>query len=172
MRKTSVIVMFILLIAFGSMLMAANTLLTPMEDDFKMAKELAGVLRNRDMLAPDTKVFARTSRGAANPIRLSRDKETQGAVVEVHPAMDVLTKRNRLRRMAGTIAREVEGLIGSAKLDWLELAIYVADKETHRVLMLRDAEGAWQAPVPPLPEVYVPEAEFVDAPEGGAEGPK
>ncbi len=156
MRKSSVVVLFVLLIAFSAMLMAANTLLGPMERDLRVGKELAAALTVRRLIEPDSKVFTRSSRGGANEIRLNRDKDTSGVVVEVEPTREVLTKRGGLRAMALAIATEVQQLVSATRLDWLELAIIVGGDETFRVLMSLDGRGRWSTPEPALPEQYAP----------------
>ena len=97
MRKSTSIVMAILLVGFGSMMMAANVALKPLQRYARIGTDLTSAFQNLDLVQPDSKVFvvAREFLGHPRMLALRRQArelaivDTLAPIGEIHRALQV-----------------------------------------------------------------------------------
>ncbi len=166
MRKSTWVMIGIMVAAMSAMMFAANTMLGPRVRDAEVSTLLTRYFQARGDLRPGTKVSA--LRAAAKPTRLA--KSGQGVVVECRPSEAVLAGDGRLAALATAIARLTLEEMG-APTRWVELRFLLGapnparEPEPLRTLVALDDQGALADPAPPLPRTW---PETAATPLGGA----
>ena len=150
-RRSSVVILIILMVAFGGIMAAGGTALRPLAQDADASKVLTRQLLARGDIPEGTKV--RLSRLPGSEKRLA--PEGRGVVVQLTPSSQVLERRGGLRMLALRAATEALGRFPGQPLDWVEIdfAILRADGTTESLRTLLDAgsgEGVGD-PQPKLP---------------------
>lgn len=158
MSKPAMIIVVILMVAFGSVLLAADFAMGPIREDLAFARELIEALDARGWLTddkpkPDDRVRVRTIVGGG--ARRLAQQEQLGIIVEVRPSLETLAAPKRLRHLAQVIAAGIDA-DGRSKLHWIELAILRGDRELLRTLIERDPQGGWRSPDPAIPATWTP----------------
>lgn len=159
MRKSTMMIMVILLVGFGGMLLAADMfVLGPAKKDLAVAKEIQGRLgeRAKDWIVRESRVKVRTMKGTGE--RLAQDG-SWGVAVQVEPTEKVLTTPARAQYMAALIAGVVrEKGTKDKPISWVEVIFRVGEVNLHAALLRWDAKAnAWEAPDPPIPDFWAPE---------------
>jgi hypothetical protein len=155
-RKSSAIMMAIVLLGIGGMLLAANTALRPLAQDAEVAQVLTRWLKSRGDLAPDSRVKARRVR--ASDKRLAT--KGKGILLELRPSADVLKREGGLRGLARTVGRAAVREMGTVRLDWIELVLRTGPGEDGASLVTLvpvEEGGEVGEPVPPLPASAPPQ---------------
>jgi hypothetical protein len=155
LRKSTLLIMSIMLLAFGGMLVAANGVLGPMAKDAQVAHEVTKILEERGDLAEGAHV--RAIRRPAGPKRLA--KEGTGLVLQLPPSETVLHKKGELNALAMRAAREALLRHPARNLKWVEVMVLLPgekeDAEPHlRTLVAIGPGERLLKPDPPLPEVW------------------
>lgn len=170
MRKSSMLIMIILMVVFGGFLLAADVLvLGPAKKDLAVAKELQGILgeRGRDWIVRDSRIRLRTMK-ATGEERLATDG-SWGVVAQVEPKLTTLTEKSRAQYMAVMIADTIREKGQTDRgIAWVELIYSVGEqKYWFRTLLRRDDQDEqWLAADPAIPPFWEPEdiPEFTPAP--------
>jgi len=144
-RKSTAIVMAILLCAMGAMLVAADMALGPLARDAGVAKELTALFQHREELAPGTKI--QVVRVQATEKRLAT--KGWGLVVRAVPAAPFGVRPARLALFARRLASESAEQYRGERIDWIELELEMAEK-TLRTLIRRTPSGELGPLDPPL----------------------
>lgn len=156
MRKSTAMVLTIMMVAFGAMFAAAGSALKPLAADADVSKELTRFLHHRGDLATETRV--RAFRLPASEERLA--DEGRGLVIRIVPNEAVRTRRNGLRMLAQRVAQEGLALYPNAKLSWVEVVFRLSeeaadtDEGTLRTLLPVGPEGRIGKPEPQLPMTH------------------
>ena len=170
MRRSSVVILSIMLVAFGAMFAAAGSALGPLAEDAKASKLLTRLLEARGDLVAGTRV--RLSRLPGSETRLAPDG--RGLVVRLNPSPQVLERRGGLRLLALRVARESLSRFSGHRVDWIEVAFEIAGPRggTETILTLLDAgDGTLTGdPTPPLPNRYPPKPKPEAGPAAPAKG--
>jgi hypothetical protein len=162
-RKSTVILLVLMLAGFGGMLLAAQGVLQPMAKDAELARELTALLGSRGDIAEGTHV--RAVRAAGGERRLA--KEGTGLLVDLSPSRAVMETRRALEASALRIAREALMRHAAQNLKWVEVVFFVEgreDGERLRTLVAVGPGGALLGPQPALPERYPPPSAVPSAP--------
>ena len=152
MRKSTSIVMAIIVLGFGGMMVAANVALKPLQRYARLGREATDVLSQLQMIEPDSKVFVLGQAGGKK--RLASDG--WGLLIEVEPSRAVRTRKGRLERLAFKSIAEVSALYHRQKgkdIDWFEVKLLLPDGTAHRSLIRLDAARRVGRPEPPIPAV-------------------
>ena len=151
MRRSSVVILSIMLIAFGAIMAAGGTALKPLAQDAEASKVLTRQLEARGDIVKGTRV--RLSRLPANEHRLA--EEGLGVVIQLTPSDEVKGRKGGLRLLALRAAQEAIARFPGRKLGWVEVGFEIGqpDGTTRRLRTLLDAssgEGVGD-PNPKLP---------------------
>jgi hypothetical protein len=164
MRRSTVIVMIILVVGFGGLLLAAQGMLKPLAKDAELAKELTSMLQGRGDLAEGTRV--RAVRVAGGEKRLA--PSGTGLLLDLTPSARVREQPKGLSALATRIAREALQRHTATNLRWVEVTFFVEGTEGVRTLVAVGPEGNLLPPAPPLPEPSRRPAPAPPAPVSGA----
>ena len=156
MRKSTLIIMAILVVAFGSMMFAANLMIEPYARDAQLATELTRLLESRDELAKDGKVRLLTLKGGGEG-RMAADG--RGLVISLEPSEEVRTRRGGVRALANFLAvKALDAYTGGRqRLGWVEVTFRTSQGEKGddlRTLQRLDDEGRLLPGKPQLPVVW------------------
>ena len=136
MRKSTVIMMAILLAAFGALLAAADATLKPLAEDAGISKELTRDLENQERIEPGTKVTV--LRVGPSPRRLA--EEGRGLLVQLQPRRGRTSRmKGGLSRLASVVAEQAKGAFPAATVRWIEVVFELG--EERRATLLRVDEG-------------------------------
>lgn len=163
MRKSTLIMMGIMLAACFAMLFLANAYLSPLKEDIEAARQLTRYMEDRGDIAPGSQVKVR---------RVTNDPQHKGLglLLEVRPASGVLA---RSRGLSALVRRCVEQAVasypleGSGSVAWLRATLTFPDGVVRSCEMERLPGGGYGEPVPRLPDVWPPPI----PPPGPAVGP-
>lgn len=152
MRKSTLIMLGIMLVACLGMLLLANVYLSPLQEDIEAARELTLWLADRGDIAPGSKVRLR---------RIPKDAQQPGLglLLEITPAPEVL---GRPRALTGLVRRAADQALGAYPIDgagsvrWLRATVTLPDGTLRSCELLRSPEHGLGDPVPALPEVWLP----------------
>lgn len=163
MRKSTLIIMAILVVGFGALLIGADLAMEPLKEDIQLAKELRAIFRKREWVEPET------AKGLRPPVRLSRvgsaaDKSERladqgaGILLVMRPVERLLADPGAMHDVAMLVAGEVEENRPQAakgwNFDWIELRIEAPDgSDLGRTLIRREGDpslGPFRAPEPAL----------------------
>ncbi|MHC5011655.1 MAG: hypothetical protein ACYTG6_12035 [Planctomycetota bacterium] len=181
MRRSSILIMAIMVIGFGALLFAAQGMLRPLAKDADVAKAVTSLLEERGDLAPGSRVLA--TRVSASERRLA--EQGVGLLLELHPSTEVLQRKEGLRSLATRAAREALLRHPAPNLKWVEVAFLVGKGtapdggDRLRTLVALSPEGSLLPPEPALPETLgpppappaAPAEETTEAAEGEDDGP-
>lgn len=151
MRKSTLIVLILLLLACGGMLFLADAYLEPIKDDLQLGQRLTRQFGDRGDVAPDTAVKA---------LRLKAEPglEGVGLRIELTPAPAVLSRPGGLRSLVRTVAAEAGesyASSGPGGIRWLRVRV-VLGGESRDVLLHRGLDGQVGEPEPALPVSWPP----------------
>lgn len=147
MRKSTVMMMAILMLCFGTLLVAAGVLSKPLKQDAQLSKELTKLLLYQEVIEPGTKVDI-FRRPAAKNRTLAQ--EGRGVVVRLSPAAKI-RKRGGVRVILARIVSQLRDGLHGAKLDWIEFRLdfeETPDDKPFRTLLTRTAGGGFTSPKP------------------------
>jgi hypothetical protein len=149
-RKSSVVMMAIVLLALGSMLVAGNSVLAPLAQDAERGKELTRYFGYRGDLVPETRVRFLRVRGSEN--RLAA--EGRGLLVEMTPATAVRSRPGGLDSLTRMAARMAVEQSPGYRPHWVEVVMVGVPgpkgADTHTLVRL-SPDGLPGDPVPALP---------------------
>ena len=152
-RKSTMIILLLLLMAGAGTLFMADVVLGPRKEDVAAGKRLTSLFGERGELAPGT---------AVRLLRVADDKVHQGPGlhVEVTPAEAVLARPDGVRELALAVAREVPAAyaVGVAPPHWYRVRVFFPGGATQDAWMVRDPEGDAGEPEPPFPATWPPPA--------------
>lgn len=151
MRRSSIVILCIMMVAFGGIMAAGGSALRPLARDAEASKVLTRQFQARGDLEVGTKV--RLSRLPANENRLAQ--EGRGVVIQLTPSAQVTGRKGGLRILTLRLAREALARFPGQPLDWVEVGLDVRqpDGTPKRLKTLLDAgpEEGLGEPRPPLP---------------------
>ena len=159
MRRSSVIILSIMLVAFGAMFAAAGSALRPLAQDAEASKVLTRHMLARGDVEAGTRV--RLSRLPGSEKRLAN--EGRGLVIQLVPAARVRARRGGLRLLALRVAREGLSRFPGKRVDWIEVDLEVprpgggAPQQLKTLMDTADGSSVGE-PAPPLPVVFPPRA--------------
>jgi len=164
-RRSSIIILSIMMVAFGAIMAAGGSALRPLAEDANASKVLTRQFKARGDLVEGTKV--RLSRLPAAENRLAR--EGRGLVILMEPSPQVTARRGGLRLLALRAAQEALSRFPGQALAWVEIGyeIRATDGTPRKLRALLDAssgEGAGE-PTPAFP-VQLGKAPQGKAPQG------
>jgi hypothetical protein len=150
-RRSSVVILSIMLVTFGAIMAAGGTALKPLAQDADASKVLTRHLVARGDIEEGTKV--RLSRLPASDNRLAQ--EGRGLVIQLTPSAQVTGRRGALRLLVLRVATEGLGRFPGRALDWVEVGLEIRQPDgstqpLRTLLPVRDGEGLGK-PQPPLP---------------------
>ena len=153
MRRSSVVILSIMLVTFGAIMAAGGTALKPLAQDADASKVLTRQLQARGDIEDGTKV--RLSRLPASAHRLAQ--EGRGLVIQLTPSAQVTGRRGALRLLVLRAAQEGLGRFPGQALDWVEVGLEIRQQDgsfqpLRTLLPVRDGQGVGD-PEPPLPPV-------------------
>lgn len=163
MRKSSTMILLILLIAFGGMLFAADMfVLQPVRNDLAVVREIEGLLgpAGRDWIVVSRETPTKLRTGPGGGDRLVQDNRI-GVAVEVHPTQEALLARGRPGALVNLIAETIVAKAeGESPIQWIEVILrYGEGPALFKTLIERGpAGGAWLAPNPVVPASWTEEA--------------
>lgn len=155
MRKSSAIVMGIIVVAFGGLMMAANVALKPLERYANIAAEVTSILANLELIEPRSKVFVLGVKGGEKRLAPSGF----GLLVEFAPAASVRSTPGRLERVAYRAIEEVRGLHGRGTgpdAEWYEIKLLLPGGGLHRSLVRTDEALRLARAEPAFPQTLAP----------------
>ena len=151
MRRSSVVILSIMMVAFGAIMAAGGSALRPLAQDADASKVLTRHLLARGDIQVGTKV--RLSRLPAAENRLA--EEGRGIVIQLTPSDPVTRRRGGLRLLVIRVADEAVSRFPGKPQDWVEVALEVRHPngrlETLRTLLDASSGEGVGAPEPPLP---------------------
>jgi hypothetical protein len=166
-KRSTLAIVAILVLAFGGMMLAANWTMKTFEGDLRQSRELTDLLLHRDLVEPGSRVLVLSKRGGGEK-RLAPDGE--GVYVELTPSRTVRERRGGLADLTDFVGRELLEAAHDRKVDWFEYRlIRVRDdgsSEELRTLVRTDEHGRPRDPEPPLPVAWGPGAAAPGAPPG------
>jgi hypothetical protein len=151
MRKSTGIVMGIIVIAFGGMMVAADFALKPLKQYAAMGGELTNILRHLDMVEPQSKVYVLGRPGGSDHLA----KDGFGMLIELTPGKRVRETKGRIGRVVYRAVEEARTLYArkkGRKLDWFEIKLVLPGDKVLRSLLEMDDAGRMGRPEPALPE--------------------
>jgi len=154
MRKSYIVSMAIVLIAFVGMMLAADMALKPMRKTMAIGTDVAAMLSARGDLAPDSKMLVFTVK--AGKAHLAT--EGFGMVIELQPSDAVRKRPGRLEKLARRAIREIDRLYEGGRgtsLTWFEVRFMEDGKAWHRALFAVGPDGDLRPPAPAIPAVRV-----------------
>lgn len=152
MRKSTITIMAILLVCFGTMLVAANVLSKPLQEDALLGKELTRQFEHQEVIHEGTKVTI---------VRLPASERTlaqegRGVIVRLCPAEKIRQRMGGVNTLLRKVGREIRDAYRGSRIDWIEFRIESAllpDAEPFRTLVVRNADGLFGEPYPSLKTV-------------------
>ena len=151
MRRSSVVILSIMLVAFGSIMAVGGSALKPLAQDADASKVLTRHLQARGDIEEGTKV--RLSRLPATEKRLA--KEGRGLVIQLTPSVEVTQRRGGLRLLVLRAAQEGLSRFPGRGLDWIEVGLEIRQpdgrQQTLRTLLDASSGESVGDPQPPLP---------------------
>ena len=150
MRKSYIVSLTIVLLAFVGMMMAADMALKPMKRTMAIGSDLTGMLEARGDLEPETKVLVIARKAEARHLA----KGGFGLIVEFEPSEGVRRGKGRLERVAQRVVREAGRLYESGRgkpVDWYEIRFMDGESAWHRSLFRVDKDGRTMRPEPAIP---------------------
>ena len=150
MRKSTVMIMAILMLCFGTLLVAASVLSKPMKQDAMMGKELTKLLTYQEVIEKGTKVSV-VRRPASKHKTLAT--EGRGVVVRLSPAKAVRKKNGGVNAILRRIVSQISDGYAGSRVDWIEFHLSLDDRpqaKPVRTLVRRSASGGF---LPPNPKV-------------------
>lgn len=156
MRKSTLVVLLLLLGAGAGLLFLADAYLGPLKEGAEVGQRLSRLFGDGGDLAPGSRVKTRRLPGAAG-------LEGAGLRIEATPAPAVLARRGGLRALARALAREGGADLGGFR--WVRIRLLLPEGGELDVLVPRGADGQVGEPDPALPERWPPGAA---PPAGGA----
>jgi hypothetical protein len=154
MRKSTLIMMGIMLAACFGMLFLANAYLSPFKEDIEAARTLTQYLEDRGDIVPGSKAKLR---------RVTNDPQRKGLglLLEVQPSAELL---KRPRGLTTLVRRSVEQAVanypleGAGSVAWLRATLTFPDGVVRSCEVLRLEAGGYGEPTPRLPDVWPPPA--------------
>ena len=151
MRKSTVMIMAILMLCFGTLLIAASVLAKPMKQDALLGKELTRLLAYREVIEEGSTVSV-VRRPAQKDKTLAA--EGRGVIVELTPARKISKRRGGVSAVLSQVVSQVRDTYADTRLDWIEFHLLPADPgkkgaKPVRTLVRRTATGFG----PPKPSV-------------------
>lgn len=157
MRKSSVIMLGLLLLVFGVMVVATGWLQGTYEDDLRRSRELTDALRHRGVLREGTSILSLMRVGGGEK-RLAASGP--GVLIELAPSPSVLARRGALEEMLRRLCAEhLELLPPGTAVEWYELRLQMdQDPESppFRTLLRRGQDGLLLGAAPALPAQWPP----------------
>lgn len=151
MRRSSVVILSIMMVAFGAIMAAGGSALKPLAQDADASKGLTRHLEARGDIEEGTKV--RLSRLPATEKRLAQ--EGRGLVIQLIPSAQVTQRKGGLRLLVLRAAQEALSRFPGRDLDWVEVGLEIRQpdgrQQTLRTLLDTSSGGGVGAPQPPLP---------------------
>ena len=148
MRKSTVMIMAMLMVCFGTLLVAASVLSKPMKQDAQLAKELTRLLTYQEAIESGTQVSV-FRRPAAKDKTLA--DEGRGVVVRLRPSVAIKGRRGGLRAVLARIVSQVRDSYSGSRLDWIEFQLESPETPTaepFRTLVKRASDGEFGPPRP------------------------
>ena len=151
MRRSSVVILSIMMVAFGTIMAAGGSALKPLARDADASRVLTRHLEARGDIVAGTKV--RLSRLPVTDRRLA--KEGRGLVIQLTPSTQVTGRRGGLRLLVLRAAQEGLSRFPGHNLDWVEVSLEVGQADgrpqTLRTLLDTSSGDGVGDPRPPLP---------------------
>ena len=150
MRRSSVMMMGILVLACGALLVGANMLLGTVETDARLAQELTNLLAQREDIADGSRVQA-LRRPAGNKTLATEGK---GVVVVLEPSTTVKSRRGGMQALLGIVVRETANHFRGRHVDWVELHLRLegAEADPFRTVLHRSGDQ-FGVPQPSIPGI-------------------
>lgn len=153
MRKSTVIVLVLLLVMGAGLMFLADLYLGPLKEDAGVGQRLTRLFGDGGDLVPGTKVLSR--RLPAEPTL-----EGPGLRLEASPAPAVLAKPGALRTLARALAREGADALYGKDGPWpgrfVRVRFKLPEGAEVDVLLRLGAQGNVGDPEPPLPATWPP----------------
>jgi hypothetical protein len=159
MRKSTIILMLIFVIAGIAMVFGLDIYTQKTRETFEIQQRLTRAFRDRGELAPGSEVRL-----------LWENKEVgrnrPGLKVEVTPSEAVLGRRNGMRGLVRTIARDAPAAFGPTgdAVAWMRFRLFLPQAGRIETWIERESDGGFGDPTPPLPEQW-PDVPKPPAPE-------
>lgn len=148
MRKSTVTMMAILMLCFGTLLVAAGVLSKPMKQDALIAKELTKLLGYQEVIREGSKV-------SVTRVPAVKDKtlaeQGRGVVVRLCPSATIRSRRGGVRVVLDRITSHLRDGYAGTRLDWIEFQLESAsapERKPIRTLRVRTAMGGFSDPSP------------------------
>lgn len=152
MRKSSLVLMGLLVLLFAGLLLASGWMHGTYEEDLARSADLTRLLAGQGLLREGTRVLV-LRRSGGGERRLAPDG--QGLLIEFAPAPDLLERAGGLPGLIERTCREAQALLPpGTPVDWFELAVQLetdARAPRWRTLVRRDAYGTLAPPDPAPP---------------------
>jgi hypothetical protein len=158
MRKSTVIILVILLVAGIGMLFILDVATEMTRETLQAQQRLTRLFGDRGDIVHGSHVRLRWE-------NQEQGRTGQGLKVEVTPAKAVLERSGGLRGLVRALAREAPATFGRVgeSLRWMRILVFFPDGERLETWLERDLEDAFGDPNPPLPETW-PETKKPPAP--------
>jgi len=153
-KRSTLAIVAILILAFGGMMLAANWTMKTFEGDLRQSREMTDLLEHRSLIEPGSRVLVLSRKGGGEK-RLASDGE--GVYVELTPAAVVRERKGGLAELATFVSRELLEAARERRVDWLEFRLLGARdgrNDELRTLVRMDEHGLPRPPDPPLPVVW------------------
>jgi hypothetical protein len=171
MRKSTVILLLIIVIAGVVMLIGLDIATERTQETFQAQQRLTRLFADRGDVVQGSQVRL-----------LWENKEPgragQGLKVEVTPSQAILTHRGGLRALTRVLTREAPAAFGRVGdvLRWIRIRVFLPEGAQLDTWFERDEEGTFSDPNPPLPELWPetpkpPAPPVTPAPAPGPERP-
>jgi hypothetical protein len=166
MRKSTIVILVLLLVAGAGSLLVADLALSPFKEELDVASRLTRQFGERGDLVADSTVKLRR-------ITQHEGREGQGLNLEVWPSVAVQTRSGGMRALARNLAREAieaYGVTGSG-IRWFRIRVFLPGDESRDVLLWRDTDNQVGDPQPSLPSTWPPAGSAPRDPPGPASAP-
>ena len=151
MRKSTVVILVMLLVAGAGTLFLADAYLGPAKEDVGVGQRITRLFGDRGDLAPGSVVKVRR-------VARAEGREVPGLNVEITPSPAVQSRAGALRSLARAVAREASEAygLGGPGLRWFRVRVFLTGDERRETLLWRDTDDQVGEPDPPLPSVWPP----------------
>ena len=152
MKKSTIIILIILLVCFGGMMFLLDFYSAGLREDIEVGNKLTRWALDRGDLAERTKVRV----GRRKP---QEGREGTGLLAEVTPSEATAGRPGGLRALALALAGEAARSYpetGPAAIRWVELRLLSPGRNTAKTVLRRSEGSQFGEPEPALPEVWPP----------------
>jgi hypothetical protein len=152
MRKSTLIVLFLLLGVCVFVLFMADTLVGPIKEDLETAKRVSQALESRGDLASGTKIKIRR-------LKPEPTRPGPGLLVELTPSVEILARPGGLRGLVRAVATEwdqTQPQGAAERIRWFEFRLLVEGAPSLDTWVTLAADNQVEDPVPPLPDTWPP----------------